>query len=172
MIRKEILRPGDILFFRTTNKSLPGAWFISWAQNVIGKSPIHNRSYSHVGIIDWDTDYILESRWPKSKRRKIPWKKWDKQYKLELWRIRKVSKQEQNRALKWAYEHLGEWYDLGLFFWGAFDIKHAEICSTFVAKAWKAGNKLFKVHKALQPDADFHTPDELIANVDIIKRIA
>ena len=75
-------------------------------------------------------------------------------------------------ALDWAYTHLGEWYDLGLFIFGYFDIKHAEVCSTFVAKAWKAAGRIFKVHKALQPDADFHSPDELAGNEDLIKKIA
>jgi len=172
MIRKQMLRPGDLIFYRPKKTWSIGSWFIAWAQNVIGKSPIHNVSYCHVGIIDSDTNYLLESRWPRSRRWKINWKKLEKQYHLELWRIRHVKKEEIEKALNWCYEHLNEWYDLGLFIWGLFDFKNAEVCSTFVAKAWKAAGRIFKIHKQIQPDADFHTPDELIANEDLIKRIA
>ena len=98
-IRKKALKPGDILMFRTIKSSLPGSWLISWFQNIVGKSPISGVSYSHVGIVDWDTDYILDSRWPKSKRRKIKWKSWGKYYGLELWRVRKVQKDEIKKAL-------------------------------------------------------------------------
>jgi len=171
MIRKQALRPGDILFFRTKKGSLPGSWFISWFQNIVGKSPIHGISYSHVAIVDWDTDYVLDSRWPKSKRRKIKWKSWGKYYGLELWRIRKIQPEEVQKALNWAYAHLEEWYDLGLFVWGMFDFSNAEVCSTFVAKAWKAAGRIFKVHKRIGKVKNFHSPDELIANDDIIKKI-
>ena len=168
---KKIVRPGDLIFYRPKNKLYIGSWFIAWAQNVIGKSPIHDRSYCHVALVDWDENYLLESRWPKSRRWKIKWEKLNKHYHIEVYRIRKVTSQERNAALKWAYDHLGEWYDLGLFVWGMFDFKNAEVCSTFVAKAWKAAGKIFEVHKKLQPDADFHSPDELVANIDLIKRV-
>ena len=172
MIRKQALHPGDILFFRTKKGSLPGSWLISWFQNIVGKSPIHDVSYSHVGIVDWNTAYILDSRWPKSKRRKINWKSWNKHYGVELWRVRKVKKEEIQKALDWCYNHLNEWYDLGLFVWGMFDVKHAEVCSTFVAKAWKKGGRIFKVYKRIGKARNFHSPDELIANSNIIKRIS
>ncbi len=172
MIRKQQLQPGDLLLYRPKSKWSIGSWFITFAQNVIGKSPIHNKSYSHVAMIDWDTNYVLESRLPKSQRAKIKWKKFNKQYYLELWRIKKVTPEERKRALTWASAHLNEWYDLGLFIFGKIDIKNAEVCSTFIAKAWKAAGRNFKVYKKLQPDADFHSPDELIFNRDLIKRIA
>jgi len=167
-----MLRPGDMLFYRPKAKWSILSWFITWAQNIIGKSPIHDKSYCHVGIIDWDTDYMLEARFPKSKRSKINWKSLSKQYHLELWRVRKVQKEEVEKALEWAYANLGLWYDLGLFLWGQIDFKDAEVCSTFIAKAWKAAGRVFKIHKQIQKDADFHSPDELIANYDLIKRIA
>ena len=171
MIRKKAMKPGDILFFRTKKGSLPGSWLISWFQNIVGKSPIHGVSYSHVGIVDWDTNYILDSKWPKSKRRKIDWKSWNKHYGLELWRIRKVKKEEVKKALDWCYAHLDEWYDLGLFVWGMFDVKHAEVCSTFTAKAWRAAGRIFKVFKRIGKVKNFHSPDELVANSNLIKRI-
>ena len=170
-IRKDMLHPGDIIFFRTVKSSLPGSWLISWFQNIVGKSPIHGVSYSHVAIVDWNTDYVLESRWPKSKRSKINWKNWNKHYDLELWRIKRVRKDEIKKTLDWCYSHLNEWYDLGLFIWGMVDIKHAEICSTFVAKAWKSAGRIFKVYKRIGKVKNFHSPDELLHNQLLIKQI-
>jgi hypothetical protein len=171
MIRKEQLRPGDLLFYRP-KAALPGSWLIAWMQNVVGKSPIHKVSYCHVAIIDADTDYLLESRWPKSKRWKIDWKKLNKHYYIELWRMRNVEQPEIDKALEWAHANLGQWYDLGLFVWGMFDGPHMEVCSTFVAKAWRAAGRVFKIHKKIGAAEDFWSPDELIANTDLIKMIA
>jgi len=170
MIRKQMLRTGDLLFYRVTKKSGISSWFIAWAQNVIGKSPVHGKGYVHVAIIDKDTDYILESRWPRSRRWKIDWKKLDKRYAVELWRVRIVTVEHMDKVTKWCYDHLGEWYDLGLFFWGLLDFKEAEVCSTFVKRAWENAGVHFKLHR--KPEA-LITPDELIgSNPDIIKRIA
>lgn len=170
-IRKQMLRPGDLLFYRP-KAPLPGSWFITWVQNVVGKSPIKGISYNHVSLIDKDTDYMLESRWPKSKRKKINWKKLTKYYHLELWRIRHVTPEEQEKAVEWAHQHLNEWYDLGLFIWGMFDTPHMEVCSTFAAKAWKHAGREFKIYKKIGNAENFYSPDELIANSDLIKLIA
>lgn len=171
MIRKQQLRPGDLLFYRP-KAPIPGSWLVTWFQNIVGKSPIHKVSYNHVAIVDRDTDYILESRWPKSRRWKINWKKLNKYYYVELWRIKNVEPVEITKALKWSHEHLNEWYDLGLFIWGMFDAPHMEVCSTFVAKAWAAADRIFKVHKRIGNARNFHSPDELIANSHLIKLIA
>jgi len=171
MIRKQALQPGDILFLGPKKKWMIGSWLITWAQNVVGKSPIHGQSYSHVAIVDWDTNYVLESRWPKSRRRKLEMEKWCKQYNMELWRVRKVQPEQVKAALGWAYNHLNEWYDLGLFVWGMFDVKHAEVCSTFVAKAFADANVHFKIYKKIGAVENFHSPDEIAANTDLIKKI-
>lgn len=172
MIRPEMLRPGDLLFYRPKAKYMIGSWLISWIQNVAGKSPIHDASYCHVGIVDKDTKYLLESRWPKSRKWQINWKKITDHYYVELWRVRNVSQEEIQKALDWAHTHLGEWYDLGLFVWGMFDGPHMEVCSTFVAKAWVAAGKIFKIYKKIGTAEDFWSPDELIANTHLIKQIA
>lgn len=168
-IRPELLRPGDLLFYRP-KAPLPGSWFITWAQNVVGKSPIHGVSYNHVALVDWDTKFLLESRWPKSRKWKIDWKKLHKYYYVELWRVRNVEPIEVKRALNWAHKHLGEWYDLSLFLYGMFDQPHREVCSTYVAKAWAAAGRFFVSHKTIGR-YEFHSPDELAANTHIIKKI-
>lgn len=173
MINKELLRPGDLLFYKPKNfKSGIAAWFITWAQNVIGKSPIEGKGYCHVALIDKDTDYLLESRWPKSRRWEINWIKLDKHYKIELWRVKETSTENIEKVMDWGYSHLGEWYDLGLFVWGLFDQKHKEICSTYVGKAWKNAGIYFKLNKKINRNAEFTTPDELVNNTEILKRIA
>ena len=172
VIRKQMLRPGDIIFFRTEKRSLPGSWLISWFQNIVGKSPIHGVSYSHIGIVDWDTNYLLDSRWPKSKRRKLDLEKYEKYYGLELWRVRRVTQEQVKDALDWCYAHLGEWYDLGLFIWGMFDFSDAEVCSTFVYKAWGNALVFFKIHKQIGYVKKFISPDEIASNTDLIKRLS
>ena len=172
MIRKEMLRPGDLLFFKPSAKWSIGSWLVTWGQNIFGKSPIHGVSYNHVAIVDKDVNYLLESRWPKSHRKKIAWEKLEKQYDIELWRVRNVKPQQIRLALNWAYMHLNEWYDLGLFLFGWFDRKKAEVCSTFIAKAWRNAGILFEYNKDMGVSKFFHSPDELVANINIIKRIA
>jgi hypothetical protein len=170
MIKKSLLKPGDILFYRP-KAPIPGSWLITWFQNIVGKSPIRGRSYCHVAIIDSDTDYLLESRWPKSRRWKINWKKLDKAYHVELWRVKNTTKKEVDAVLAWAHEHLDEWYDLGLFVWGMFDVKHSEVCSTFVAKAWANAERVFKQFKRIGKVKEFLSPDEIAWHTEIIKRI-
>ena len=172
MFRKEMLRPGDIVFYKPKAKWSIGSWLITWAQNVVGKSPIHGVSYSHVVLIDHDTDYIVESRYPRSRRYKMDWKKYENQYDFELWRVRNVKPEQVDKALDWAYAHLNEWYDLGLFLFGWIDRKKSEVCSTFVAKAWRAGGVVFGHNTDMGNAEFFHSPDEIAMNTDLIKRIA
>ena len=169
MIDKELLKPGDILLYRPKSVFHLSAWFIAWGQNVMGKTP-HNVTYCHVALVDEDTDYILESRWPKSRRYKLDWKYLDKMYTVELWRVKNSTKAESSKALEWAHNNLGEWYDLGLFVWGWFDAKQKEVCSTFVAKSWGSVDRVFKQFKKVGVGT-LISPDEIAGNTDIIKRI-
>ena len=172
MIRKEMLRRGDLLFFKPKAKWSIGSWLVTWGQNILGKSPIHGVSYNHVALIDEDVNYLLESRWPKSHRKKINWKKLLNQYDIELWRVRKVKQEQIKLALNWAYDHLNEWYDIGLFIFGWFDREHAEVCSTFIYKAWRYAGIRFEIYKHIGNTEEFISPDELAFNTSIIKRIA
>lgn len=171
MIDKSKLKPGDILLYRVTKKSIIGAQIIGWFQNIVGKSPIHGRTYSHVAIVDWDTEYVLESRWPKSRRWKIDWKKLESHFDIEVWRVKGATKAEVEAALSWAHNNLGQWYDLGLFVWGMFDAKHAEVCSTFVTKAWGNAERVFKKFKRIGKVKEFISPDEIADHHEIIERV-
>jgi hypothetical protein len=168
MISKDIMKPGDILLYRPKSIFHISAWFIAWGQNVMGKTP-HNVNYCHVALVDDDTDYILEARWPKSHRVSLNWEKLDKAYTVELWRVRNANRENVALALEWAHAHLGEWYDLPSFIWGWFDVKHAEVCSTFVAKAWANAKVIFQQVKKIG-DGKLITPDE-VAGSPLLKRI-
>ncbi|MGI0059240.1 MAG: hypothetical protein ACREBJ_05675 [Nitrosotalea sp.] len=173
MIKKKLLVPGDLLFFKPKSVLDISAWLIAWAQNVVGKNPLQGKTklgYCHVALVDEDTDYILEARWPKTRRWKIDWTKLDKNYHTEQWRMKNVTRAEIDEALSWAHDHLGEWYDLGLFLWGMIKVKNTEVCSTFVANAWAAAGRYFKEFKQIG-EYRFQSPDELVGNTNLIKQV-
>jgi hypothetical protein len=170
VIKKTILRPGDVLLYKPKSVFHISAWFITWAQNVIGKNPISGAKYCHVALVDSDTDYILESKWPKSHRVKLDWNKLDKAYDIELWRVREVTQSQIDKILEWASANLGEWYDLGLFIWGLFDMKHMEVCSTFVEKSLQNAGLALVPKKIIAGNKEFLTPDEIAAQ-PFLKRI-
>lgn len=173
MIDKNLLQPGDILLYKPKSVFHVSAWFITWAQNVVGKNPLQGEvkiGYCHVALVDYDTDYILEARWPKSKRSKLDWDKLDKEYDIELWRLKDIEPDTISKMLSWAHEHTGEWYDLGLFLWGWMDKKHEEVCSTFVSNAAAAAGKIFVQIKHIGLGT-LITPDEIAGNTDLIERI-
>lgn len=173
MIEKSLLKPGDILLFKPKSVFHISAWFITWAQNVVGKNPLQGEvkvGYCHVAMIDFDTDFMLEARWPKSKITKLDWSELDKEYDVQLWRMKKASKKDVKIAIEWARQHVGEWYDLGLFIWGWMDKPHEEVCSTYITKAWAAAGKIFKQTKEIGKGT-LITPDEVAGNTDLIKRI-
>lgn len=170
MFDKSLLQPGDILLFRPKSVFHISAWFIAWGENVMGKTP-HDVSYCHVALIDDDTNFLLEARWPKSHRTQFDLSKLDQIYTVELWRVKNVTPEEIAHAVDWSRENVGEWYDLGLFMWGWIDAKHREVCSTFVAKAWAAAGLQFKQIKTVGVGT-LITPDEIAGNTNLIERIA
>lgn len=170
MIDKSLLKPGDILLFKPKSIFHVSAWFISWGENVMGKTP-HDVSYCHVALVDFDTTYLLEARWPKSHRVTIDWNKLNAAYTVELWRVKDVSLSQISDAIDWGHKNVGEWYDIGLFLWGWVDEKHEEVCSTFVAKAWADAGIIFKQVKKVGVGT-LITPDEIAGNTDLIERIA
>lgn len=167
MIDKKYLKPGDILLYRVVPRSGFSAKFISWGQHVLNQAP-SEENYCHIAIVDNDTDYILEAKWPKVRRWKLDWEHLDASYHVELWRVKKVTPKKVQKALAWATEHLGEWYDLPLFFFGLFNFRNAEICSTYVQHAYENAKIQLSVEG---PGKNLTTPDEIAANTKVIKRI-
>ncbi len=170
MIDKKLLKPGDILLCRVGPKAIWSSKFIAWAQKLIGRGS-NGQNYCHVAMIDVDTDFILEAKWPKTRKWRIDWVHMDERYVVELWRVKGATPAKVKKALTWIHKHLGEWYDLPIFLFGWINFKHAEVCSTLVSKAWKAAGVKFVNTVSYGKQEDLITPDEIAANTKLIRRI-
>jgi len=124
---KERARPGDILFYSVTPQSGWVARFIAMAQ-FWRKEGVGSVQYSHVSIVLRDTNYQVEAYWPRIRKSKINWS----DDNLELCEIRGISEKQRCDMIIYAMEAIGQWYDLGTFFFGLFNFKNAEICTTLV----------------------------------------
>jgi cell wall-associated NlpC family hydrolase len=167
MINTTKLKPGDLLLFRVTPKSSWLAKIIVIGEKILGSS-IFKKSYSHIGILDYDTDFMYESRWPRSRRTKLDWTRLNKYYILESYRVKNATSDMIDNVITWCNNHLGMKYDLGLFFFGLFDQKNMEVCSTFVAKAWSSVGVILRRRSSQK----LITPDEIIRNKHILKKVA
>lgn len=170
MIEKKLLKPGDILLYKVIPSSNITAKFIGWAQKFIHRAPTKEK-YCHLAIVDKDTDYVLEAKWPKTRQWKLDWEHLDKCYSIELWRVKGLTSTKVKEVLKWCHSHLGEWYDLGLFVFGWINFKHAEVCSTFVSKAFAHVKIKFQTSVSYGKKQELITPDEIASNSKILKRI-
>lgn len=161
-------KPGDILLYKSHAFSRWSSRFIEWGQRFLGQAPSVD-DYCHVAMIDEDPNYILEAKWPKTRRVKLDPMALAEHYDVEIWRVKKLTKAQMKTATAWARQNLGLFYDLGLFLWGAFDFKKAEVCSTYVQKAFQAAGIELSVEG---PGKKLTTPDEIAANTKVIRRIA
>jgi hypothetical protein len=59
-------------------------------------------------------------------------------------------------------------YDLPLFLVGFLDFKNAEVCSTFVQKAFEAAGIELSVEG---PGKKLTTPDEIAANSSVLRKV-
>jgi uncharacterized protein YycO len=166
MLNYTLLQAGDILFYRVVERSGFSAKFIGWGQRLIGQAP-SKHDYCHVAIVE-DQETMFEARWPKTKRSEIDLPELASHYNIEVWRVKNISEEQIQKVLAWANRHLGEWYDLPLFLLGAFDFKKAEVCSTFVQKAFQAAGIVLSVEGV---GHHLTTPDELM-NLKRLKKVA
>ena len=134
MLNKKLLQPCDILLFRTTHKSTWMDRLIVWGQKVFYHIPKQIR-YCHVALVAKDTNLLIEAVWPKVRIFPIKLSTHKDKEKIEVYRIKDITDEQREKILTYAYDHVGEWYDVTLLFTGWIDTKHAEICSTFVSKA-------------------------------------
>jgi hypothetical protein len=151
--RRNILHPGDILLFKPRGNVSFSDTLIIWGQKLFRQVPRKDK-YVHVALVDRDTRFILEAKWPKTRRSNLITTKSNSKYKIEVYRVRGITEEQIKFALDWAHEHLDEWYDVPLFLTGFLYIKHTQICSTYVSNSFKAakldipygcGNKKFIV---------------------------
>lgn len=139
MANKKDLKPGDILLFRSTHRSTLSERLIVWGQKTFYHVP-KNARYCHVALVDKDTDFMLEAVWPKTRISKIDFSSHKQREKMEIYRVRGITDEQIEKTLAWAHNHLGEWYDIPLFLTGWIDIKHAEVCSTFVTHCFESAS--------------------------------
>jgi len=170
MINKKLLKPGDVLLCRVGPNALWSSKFIDLAQKLIGRGTA-DQDYCHVAIVDSDTDFLMEARWPKTRKWRIDWTHMDDRYVVEVWRVKGVTPVKVKLALTWAHEHLGEWYDLPLFLFGWINFSKAEVCSTFVQKAWKNAGVIFQNTISYGKEQNLITPDEIASNHKLLRRI-
>jgi len=160
MAKRNKSRPGDLLFYRVTPQS-------SWVSRVIatfqmwigdGTGPL---LYSHVALVDVvDPDYLIDAWWPRVRRKRVNWMDPD----LEVWRIRDITDFHISIMSGTAMGMVGQWYDVGNFFFGLFDSHHAQICTTLVVgSAHAAGIDLVSDAGRLV------TPNELVASPMLYK---
>lgn len=148
------LKPGDILLFEVGPNSPWHDKLIAFGERLLGKQ-FTKSSYCHAALIDTDTDLMLEAVWPKT--HVIPIKA--RNNKIQVFRVKKATKEQCLKAVAEAHKNLGLWYNVGKLFFGLFPKKHEVICSTYVSISWKA-SKVTLVKKGTK----VFSPDEIASN--------
>lgn len=165
MNKFDLLQPGDILLFRTTKRSPLHDKFIATAEWLLGEK-MTKHGYHHVAMVGVD-GLIFEAIWKGTVCH--PMAEVDKTGIIEAYRVKNATDVQIQEAIEWAEDNLGLKYDFVRLFlgWAGLDEKHAEICSTYVGKAWKAaGVQLTKKKKE-----KFYSPDDIAANTKVLKRV-
>jgi uncharacterized protein YycO len=146
------LQPGDLILYRTTKHSPIHDKLIALGEGLMQKK-FTPSNYCHVSMVSNDTNLILEAVWPKTHVTKFDW---NQPNELEIYRVKNVTQEQIQKAISWAENHLGEWYDIPELFGGWISFKHEQICSTYMANSWKAAKRYFKTY----PN-NFITPDQI-----------
>jgi uncharacterized protein YycO len=156
---KQVVYPGDLLFYRVWDGS-------PWMYKVISfvqtwrKEVTPWASYAHVAMVDANPDLQVEATWPRIRKAPIDWSRVD----IEIYRVKGATLPQVYKAIQSANKQIGKFYDLGLFFLGAYNFRHAEICTTLVQKAYRdAGINLGEGAGKLL------TPNELIIDPLLFK---
>jgi hypothetical protein len=140
MIRRHnTLFPGDILLFRPRGKKTEtfSDKLIVWGQRLFRQVP-KNINYVHVAIVDWNPEFILEAKWPKTQISNLAARRATSKDKIEVWRIRNLTPEQLKKILDYAHDHLNEWYDIPLFLTGFISLHNTEICSVYISQACNA----------------------------------
>lgn len=131
------LKSCDILLFRIKSTSSFSQKFIAWAERLIYKAP-PKAEYCHVALVDSDTTLMFEAVWPKTRVSKIDFEEISKKEIVEVYSVPGLTDEQKEQVLTWMRDHLDEWYDVALFLTGWLDMKHAEVCSTYVSNGFRA----------------------------------
>lgn len=158
MIRRHsTLFPGDILLFRPRGAKEASVTdkLIIWGQKLFRQVP-KQMNYVHVAIVDWNPEFILEAKWPKSQISNLAVKRSTCKDKIEVYRIKDLSPEKLKLMLDYGHNNLGLCYDVPLFLTGVISLKHTFICSVYVARICNAAGfdipYGFKDKKLVLPD--------------------
>ena len=160
MIKKSVVRAGDLLFYKVTPQSWWVAQVIALAQALRSETPLPD-SYSHVAIVDLDCEHKVEAIWPKVRRVPIDWES----DRIVLYRLRNMTDGKRIKMLAEAHNHIGEWYDIGQALFGFADFVKAEICTTLTQKAAKAAGYILG-----KKAGKFPAPNEIAADPNLIRK--
>lgn len=126
-----IAKPGDILLYPVTPKSSLISRVIASAQ-IMRREGTGTTQYSHASLVAHSIAWEMEAYFPKSRMHRIDWDR-----KPEVYRVKNATAEQVVIALRCAKFNLGQRYDLGRALFGFFKMAHANICTTFVARAWQ-----------------------------------
>jgi len=181
-IKKEFIKAGDILAYKSVKESGIIGKLIGVIQVLIGEGGSYHRTYGHIAIAE-NQEYELEMTWPKSRRHKINYDSPE----VELWRIKKAEEIVNTQDLNNKVQHwfgnqnvvttravvavtacnrrLGELYDLvPLLTFGI--IGSTKGCSEWVAEAWRDAGIVLS---AEGPTDKLVSPNEIISSQEIFK---
>jgi hypothetical protein len=161
------LRSGDLILFRVTKNSPIHDKLIGIGEWLMRKK-FTRHDYCHIAMVDSDTDLMLEAVWPRTHVIKIDWAKMSKINDLEVYRVKRATKVQREKAISWAHKNIGVRYNIGLLLFGWFPMKHQVICSTYVGKSWHNAHVVLSNSGRMEK---LLSPDEIAANTKVLKRI-
>jgi hypothetical protein len=137
--RHNTLFPGDILLFRPrgAKEATLTDKLIIWGQKLFRTVP-KKMSYVHVAIVDWNPEFILEAKWPKTQISNLAVRKQTCKDKIEVYRIKNLTPEQCKAMLDYAHSHLDMWYDVPLFLTGTISLHNTELCSVYVSECCNA----------------------------------
>lgn len=155
-------KQGDILCWKVIERGPFAAFVISTGQRLIElvrRIPSAQNRYSHVAILE-DDDNMIEATWPRVRRSQINWS----DPRIEVRRVVGACEGSGAGAVSYARGCVGQWYDLGEFFFGMFRSAHRKICSRLVDEAWTSQSV------ELWPESDVVvTPDEIASSPVLVE---
>ena len=123
----DLVKPSDAIFYPVGPRSDWASKFVAIGEMLL-RMGRDLRFWSHCSIVDVDTDHQLEAYWPRTRRSKI-----DMRRPFEVWRLKDETPAKRDVGIRWAYTHLGEWYNmLGLLFGWIGIHFHERYCSEFL----------------------------------------
>ena len=142
-------RAGDIILYPVTPQSSIASRLVAIGELLLGQGN-NQKEYSHVALLEKD-GYQLEAIFPKIRRSKI-----NPQRPYEIWRIDELTDAQRAIVLNWAYDKLGEWYNLlYVLSFGLIKIRHEEVCCTYVGDAYAWAGIRFNY---TEPDSIANSP--------------